>query len=159
MLPGTVYVCILVVVEMQSDGWPYIHNYVSLSFLSSTFLISFSTQLQNKMMLAWFFFWGGGGPQSLDRHHKKELWGLFFGHSPSCLYLLSTCRHMMSLHTLAYWKRSTAGGVKSLRTCYSSSSSKWFCDFWNSARKGIVWGALLSLKLVARMQVVWFWDN
>jgi len=50
MLPGTVYVCILEVVEMQSDGLPYIHNYVSLPFCLQH-LISLSLQIQNKKML------------------------------------------------------------------------------------------------------------
>ena len=55
---------------MQSDDWPYIHNYVSLLFLSSTFdLFKYTNTKQDDVAMNLFFF----GPQSLDRHRKKEL--------------------------------------------------------------------------------------
>lgn len=135
------YVCILVVVEMQSDGWPYIHNYVSLSFLSSTFLISFSTQLQNKMMLPWFFFLGGGGSHWTDIARKN--FEVCFLDILPCVYNfclpVGTWCHCTHLHTESDQLLEV---IKNLGTCYSSTSLKWFCDFWISAWKAFVWGAL-----------------
>ena len=129
------YVCILEVVEMKSDGWPYIHNYVSLLFLSSTFdLFKYTNIKQDNVAMNLFFL----APSHWTDIARTNFEVCFLGILP----LLSTCRHMMSLHTFAYWKQSTAGGDKSLGTCYSSTSLKWLCDFQNSTWKSIVWGAL-----------------
>ena len=89
------YVCILEIVEMQSDGWPYIHNYVSLLFLSSTFDLFKYTNIKQDDVAMNLFFWPPViGQTSQERTLRFVFWAFF----PFCLPVGTWC-HCTHLHT------------------------------------------------------------
>ena len=152
MLPGTVYVCILEVVEMQSDGLPYIHNYVSLPFCLQH-LISLSIQIQNKMMLPWIFFFFFLPPVIGQTSQERTLKFVFWAFFPFCLPVSTWC-HCTHLHT----------GSDQLLEVKKAWEHAILPPLWNGfviskiVHESLLFGGTILLKLVARMQVVWFWN-